>query len=112
MNNFKNFGWVERLAFAPTSCPLTGRFRLTTPLSAKKTSASPTRFATAELKLANRKLRTEADDAAYEVRHCGKRLCVASLNIAGTLDETLKNVRRIAEKIIQLRKDAARSRGI
>ena len=56
--------------------------------------------------------RTEADDAAYDVRHCGKRLCVASLNIAGTLDETLKNVRRIAEKIIQLRKDAARSRGI
>ena len=56
LNNFKNFGWVERLAFAPTSCPLTGRFRLTTPLSAKKTSASPTRFATAELKLANRKL--------------------------------------------------------
>ena len=46
------------------------------------------------------------DDASYEVRHIGKRLDVASLGLAGTLEETLKNVRRIAEKVVVLR-DAA-----
>ena len=48
----------------------------------------------------------EVDDASYDVRHSGKRLDIASLGLAGTLEETLKNVRRIAEKVVVLR-DAA-----
>ena len=50
------------------------------------------------------------DDASYDVRHSGKRLDVASLNLAGTLEDTLKNVWRIAEKVVLLR-DAARGPG-
>jgi 5-methylcytosine-specific restriction enzyme subunit McrC len=45
----------------------------------------------------------EVDDASYEIRHSGKRLDVASLNIAGTLDETLRNVRTIAQRVVLLR---------
>ena len=45
----------------------------------------------------------EADTASYTVRHCGKRLEVASLDLAGTLDEILGNVRRISEKVARLR---------
>ena len=52
----------------------------------------------------------EVDDASYQVRHSGKRLDVASLNVAGTLDETLRNVRRIAKRVVLLR-HAARSPG-
>ena len=52
----------------------------------------------------------EVDDASYDVRHGGKRLDAASLNIAGTLDEALKNVQRIAKKVVLLREEA-RSRG-
>ena len=48
----------------------------------------------------------EVDDASYDVRHSGKRLDVASLNIAGTLDETLRNVRTIAKRIVLLRDEA------
>ena len=48
----------------------------------------------------------EVDDASYDIRHGGKRLDVASLNVAGTLDETLKNVRRIAKKVVLLRDEA------
>ena len=47
----------------------------------------------------------EADTASYTVRHCGKRLEVASLDLAGTLDEILGNVRRISEKVARLRDD-------
>ena len=46
------------------------------------------------------------DDASYDVRHSGKRLDVASLNIAGTLDETLRNVRTIAKRVVLLRDEA------
>ena len=52
----------------------------------------------------------EVDDASYDVRHSGKRLDIASLGLAGTLEETLKNVRRIAEKVVLLR-EAARGTG-
>ena len=45
----------------------------------------------------------EVDDASYEICHSGKRLDVASLNIAGTLDETLRNVRTIAKRVVLLR---------
>ena len=48
----------------------------------------------------------EVDDASYDVRHSGKRLDVASLNIAGTLDETLRNVRTIAKRVVLLRNEA------
>ena len=48
----------------------------------------------------------EVDDASYDVRHSGKRLNIASLGLAGTLEETLKNVRRIAEKVVLLREAA------
>ena len=48
----------------------------------------------------------EVDDASYGVRHSGKRLDVASLNIAGTLDETLRNVRTIAKRVVLLRDEA------
>ena len=48
----------------------------------------------------------EVDDASYDVRHSGKRLDVASLNIAGTLDETLRNVRTIAKRVVLLRDEA------
>ena len=48
----------------------------------------------------------EVDDASYDVRHSGKRLDVASLNIAGTLDETLRNVRTIAKRVVLLRHEA------
>ena len=50
------------------------------------------------------------DNASYDVRHSGKRLEVASLDLTGTLEGTLKNVRRIAKKVVLLR-DAARGLG-
>ena len=50
------------------------------------------------------------DDASYYVRHSGKRLDVASLDLAGSLEGTLMNVRRIAKKVVLLR-DAARGLG-
>ena len=52
----------------------------------------------------------EVDDESYEVRHAGKRLEVASLDLTGTLDQTLKRVRRIADQVVRLR-DAARRSG-
>ena len=48
----------------------------------------------------------EADTASYTVRHCGTRLEVAALDLAGTLDEVLKNVGRISKKIVSLRNEA------
>ena len=44
----------------------------------------------------------EADPAAYRVRHCGKRLEVAALNLDGTLDDILAGVREIAGKVTAL----------
>ena len=52
----------------------------------------------------------EVDGASYQVRHSGRRLEVATLDLAGTLDQTLNNVRRIADQVILLR-DAARRAG-
>ncbi len=52
----------------------------------------------------------EVDDESYEVRHSGKRLAVASLDLSGTLDQILKRVRRIAGQVVLLR-DAARRAG-
>ena len=52
----------------------------------------------------------EVDGASYQVRHSGRRLEVATLDLAGTLDQTLKSVRRIADQVVLLR-DAARRAG-
>ena len=46
------------------------------------------------------------NDASYDVRHSGKRLDVVSLDLAGSLEETLTNVRRIAKKVVLLRNAA------
>ena len=47
-----------------------------------------------------------ADTASYTVRHRGTRLEVTALDLAGTLDEVLKNVGRISKKIVSLRNEA------
>ena len=44
----------------------------------------------------------EADGAVHEVRHSGKRLEVATLDISGTLDEILENVRVLASRVRDL----------
>lgn len=52
----------------------------------------------------------EMDDESYEVRDNGKRLTVTLLDLAGTLDQTLKKVRRMAGQVVLLC-DAARRAG-
>ena len=44
----------------------------------------------------------EADGVVHEVRHSGKRLEVATLDISGTLDEILENVRVLASRVRDL----------
>ena len=48
----------------------------------------------------------EADTTTYEVRHSGKRLEVAALDLGGSLEEVLKRVNGLAGKITELRDDA------
>ncbi len=48
----------------------------------------------------------EADTAAYLVRHCGKRLEAAALDLSGTLDDILARVRGIGQKVTLLRDEA------
>ena len=48
----------------------------------------------------------EAESAEYEVRHAGKRLEVAALDLSGTLDEVLASVRRLAQSVHALRDQA------
>ena len=48
----------------------------------------------------------EADTAEHLVRHSGKRLEVAALDLSGTLDEVLDRVRGLAEKVTALRDEA------
>ena len=45
-------------------------------------------------------------DTAYPVRHSGKRLEVAALDLSGTLDEVLDRVRDLAVKVTALRDEA------
>ena len=45
-------------------------------------------------------------DTAYRVRHSGKRLEVAALDLSGTLDEVLDHVGRLAVKVTALRDEA------
>ena len=48
----------------------------------------------------------EADEGAYRVRHAGKRLEVAALDLTGRLDEVLDRVRDLAERVKRLRDEA------
>ena len=48
----------------------------------------------------------EADTAEHRVRHSGKRLEVAALDLSGTLDEVLDRVGRLAVKVTALRDEA------
>ncbi len=48
----------------------------------------------------------EADEASYHVRHSGKRLEVAALDLGGTLEIVLRRVKCVAGKIRKLRKEA------
>ena len=52
----------------------------------------------------------EADVATYTVRHSGKRLEVAALDLSGSLDDVLKRVRDLAEKARTLRDEALKLR--
>ena len=52
----------------------------------------------------------EADAATYTVRHSGKRLEVAALDLSGTLGEVLDHIRLLAEKARALRDEALKPR--
>lgn len=41
----------------------------------------------------------ESESVVHEVRHCGKRLEIATLDMSGTLDEILENIRDIARRV-------------
>ena len=49
----------------------------------------------------------EADAAVYEVRHAGKRLEVAALDLSGELNDILARVDMLAEKVRVLRAEAS-----
>ena len=44
----------------------------------------------------------EAAAAAYQVRHCGKRLEVAALDLSGTLDDVLGRVDALSQRVLAL----------
>ena len=48
----------------------------------------------------------EADVASYRVRHAGKRLHVAALDLSGALDNVLKQVDDLATRVLSLRDEA------
>ena len=50
----------------------------------------------------------EADAGSYTVRHSGKRLEVAALDLSGTLEQVLKRVHELAERVRELRDHALR----
>ncbi len=50
----------------------------------------------------------EADAASYRVRHSGKLLEIATLDLSGTLDDVLGRVCRVAARIGELRDEARR----
>ena len=50
----------------------------------------------------------EADGARYQVRHSGKQLEVAALDLGGTLDAVLARVGHLADRITGLRDEARR----
>ena len=48
----------------------------------------------------------EAAETTYHIRHSGKRLEVAALDLSGSLDEVLARVRDLADRISKLRDEA------
>ena len=52
----------------------------------------------------------EADDVTYTVRHAGKRLEVAAVDLSGTIDDILRSVDALAERVRSLRDEALRVR--
>lgn len=50
----------------------------------------------------------EAEPAVHQVRHLGKRLEIAALDLSGTLDHTLAQIKKLAERIKKWR-DKART---
>ena len=52
----------------------------------------------------------EADDVTHTVRHAGKRLEVASVDLAGTIDDVLASIGELAERVRALRAEALRVR--
>ena len=48
----------------------------------------------------------EADTATYHVRHSGKRLEVAALDLSGSLDDVLSRVEQLASRVRELREEA------
>ena len=52
----------------------------------------------------------EADTADYKVRHCGKVLKVAALDLSGSLEEALGRVKELAKEIKALRKESEAQR--
>ena len=52
----------------------------------------------------------EGEDATYQVRHSGKRLEVAALDLSGTLDVVLERVGHVANRARVLRAEALRLR--
>ena len=51
----------------------------------------------------------ETDPVVHEVRHTGKRLEVAALDLSGSLDNVLDRVECLANRIRQLRSEAIRN---
>ena len=52
----------------------------------------------------------EGEDATYHVRHSGKRLEVAALDLSGTLEAVLERVGEVANRAKALRNEALRLR--
>ena len=52
----------------------------------------------------------EADDLTYTVRNVGKRLEVAAVDLSGTIDDILRSVDALAERVKSLRDEARRVR--
>ncbi|MDE2823058.1 MAG: hypothetical protein OXK79_06095 [Chloroflexota bacterium] len=48
----------------------------------------------------------ECESATYTVRHSGKRLEVAALDLSGTLEDVLERVRELADRVRALRREA------
>ena len=49
----------------------------------------------------------EAEPAAYRVRHAGKRLEIAALDLSGTIDDLLARIGALAQRIRLMRMESA-----
>ena len=50
----------------------------------------------------------EADSVVHQVRHSGKRLEVATVNLSGSTDDIRASIEELAERVLALRSDAVR----